>query len=291
VYVVWGSTFLGLKYAGETLPPLLMLAARFAAAGPILLFLTLRNGEERPTLVQWRNSAVVGACLLCGGLGLVTISERRVPTGVAALMIAATPLWLALLDRVWRGVRLRATAIAGLAVGFAGVAILAWPSGGGAFDREGIVMLAISPILWAAGSIFSRGAEMPARPLVAAACEMTAVVPILLIAAAGHGELGGLGSIHPSWKSIVALIYLFSIGSLAGFSAYVWLLAVAPVSLLGTYAFVNPIVAVVLGRIFLDEQISRRVVVAAVVIVCAVALIVASQGRDVTAGVPSEAEL
>jgi drug/metabolite transporter (DMT)-like permease len=290
VYVVWGSTFLGLKYAGETLPPLLMLAARFAAAGPILLFLTLRHGEERPTLVQWRNSAVVGGCLLCGGLGLVTISEKRVPTGVAALMIAATPLWLALLDRVWRGVRLRATAIAGLAVGFAGVAILAWPSGD-AFNREGIIMLAISPIIWAIGSIFSRGAEMPARPLVAAACEMTTVVPILLIAAAGRGELGELGSVHPSWKSIVALIYLFSIGSLAGFSAYVWLLAVAPVSLLGTYAFVNPIVAVVLGRIFLDEQISRRVVAAAVVIVCAVALIVVSQGRGVTADVPSEAEL
>ena len=119
MYVVWGSTYLGLKYAGETLPPLLMLAARFAAAGPILLFLTLRQGEERPTLVQWRNSAVVGACLLCGGLGLVTLSEKRVPTGVAALMIAATPLWLALLDRVWRGVRLRTTAVVGLAVGFA----------------------------------------------------------------------------------------------------------------------------------------------------------------------------
>jgi drug/metabolite transporter (DMT)-like permease len=291
VYVVWGSTFLGLKYAGETLPPLLLLAARFAAAGPILLFLTLRHGEERPTLVHWRNSAVVGACLLCGGLGLVTISEKRVPIGVAALMIAATPLWLALLDRVWRGVRLRATAIAGLAVGFAGVAILAWPSGGDAYDREGIIMLAISPILWAAGSIFSRGAEMPARPLVAAACEMTAVVPILLIAAAGRGELGELGHVHPSWRSVLALIYLFSIGSLAGYSAYVWLLAVAPVSLVGTYAFVNPIIAVVLGRVFLDEQISRRVVVAAVVIVCAVALIVLSQGRGVTADVPSEAEL
>jgi drug/metabolite transporter (DMT)-like permease len=264
------------------LPPLLMLAARFGAAGPILLFLTLRHGAERPTLVQWRNSAVVGACLLGGGLSLVTIAEKRVPTGVAALMIAATPLWLALLDRVWRGVRLRRTAVAGLAFGFAGVAILAWPSGGDAFNREGIIMLAISPILWAIGSIYSRGADMPARPLVAAACEMCAVVPFLLIAAAGRGELGELAHVHPSWRSVAALIYLISIGSLAGFSAYVWLLTVAPISLVGTYAFVNPIVAVVLGRIFLTERISHREIAAAVVIVAAVALIVRSQGRAAT---------
>jgi drug/metabolite transporter (DMT)-like permease len=280
--VVWGSTYLGLKYAGETLPPFLMLAARFAGAGPVLLLLALRQGGPRPTWREWRSSLIIGSCLLAGGLGLVTISEKRVPTGVAALMIAATPLWLALLDRLWRGVRLRTAAVVGLAIGFAGVAILAWPSGGGSFDHAGIVMLAISPILWATGSIYARGAPLPSRPLVAAGCEMTAVVPVMLIIAAGRGEFGELGHVHPSWQSVTALVYLITIGSLAGFSAYVWLLTVAPISLVGTYAFVNPIVAVVLGRIFLTERISHREIAAAVVIVAAVALIVRSQGRAAT---------
>jgi drug/metabolite transporter (DMT)-like permease len=279
VYIVWGSTFLGLEEAGRTLPTFLMLAARFAIAGPILLAITLRGGTPRPTLIEWRRSAIVGTCLLCGALGLVTIAEKRVPTGVAALMVGATPLWLALLDRVWRGVRLRIIAVFGLAVGFAGVAILAWPSGGGAFDRTGITLLFLSPLCWTVGSIYARGAPLPARPLVGAACQMTAVVPILLVAAVVHGELGGLGSVDPSWKSIVALVYLASIGSLAGYSAYVWLLAVAPISLVGTYAFVNPVVAVLLGYVFLDEKITFRVVAAAVVIVIAVALIVSGQSR------------
>jgi drug/metabolite transporter (DMT)-like permease len=282
VYVVWGSTFLGLEEAGRTLPTFLMLAARFAIAGPILLAITLRGDAPRPTLVEWRSSAIVGSCLLIGALGLVTIAEKRVPTGVAALMIGATPLWLALLDRIWRGVRLRIPAIIGLAVGFAGVAILAWPTGGGAYDRTGMILLFLSPLSWTVGSIYSRGAPLPARPLVGAACQMTAVVPLLLVVAAAHGELGELGDIHPSWKSIVALIYLATIGSLAGYSAYVWLLASAPISLVATYAFVNPVVAVFLGYVFLDERITLRVGAAAAVIVVAVALIVSGQGRVAT---------
>lgn len=275
---MWGSTYLGLEEASRTLPAFLMLAARFGIAGPILLAITMRGDAPRPTLVEWRNSAIVGSCLLIGALGLVTIAEKRVPTGVAALMIGATPLWLALLDRVWRGVRLRTPAVIGLAVGFAGVAILAWPTGGGAYDRTGMILLFLSPLSWTVGSIYSRGAQLPARPLVAAACQMTAVVPILLVVAAAHGELGELGDIHPSWRSIVALAYLAIIGSLAGYSAYVWLLASAPISLVGTYAFVNPMVAVFLGFIFLDEQITIRVAAAAAVIVIAVALIVSGQG-------------
>jgi drug/metabolite transporter (DMT)-like permease len=278
VYIVWGSTFLGLEEASRTLPAFLMLAARFTIAGPILLAIPLRGDTPRPTLVEWRSSAIVGTCLLCGALGLVTLAEKRVPTGVAALMVGATPLWLALLDRIWRGVRLRSIAVFGLAVGFAGVAILAWPSGGGAFDRAGIFLLFLSPLCWTVGSIYARGAPLPARPLVGAACQMTAVVPILLVVAVVHGELGDLGSVDPSWKSIVALVYLATIGSLAGYSAYVWLLAVAPISLVGTYAFVNPVVAVLLGYLFLNEKITFRVVAAAVVIVIAVALIVSGQG-------------
>jgi len=282
VYVVWGSTFLGLEEAGRTLPTFLMLAARFAIAGPLLLAFTLRGGTPRPTLVEWRSSAIVGSCLLIGALGLVTIAEKRVPTGVAALMVGATPLWLALLDRIWRGVRLRIPAIIGLAVGFAGVAILAWPTGGGAYDRTAMFLLFLSPLSWTIGSIYSRDAPLPARPLVSAACQMTAVVPLLLVVAAAHGELGELGDIHPSWKSIVALVYLATIGSLAGYSAYVWLLASAPVSLVATYAFVNPVVAVFLGYVFLDERITLRVGAAAAVIVIAVALIVSGQGRVAT---------
>lgn len=277
--MVWGSTFLGLEEASRTLPPFLMLAARFAIAGPILLALTLRNGTPRPTLVEWRSSSIVGTCLLCGALGLVTLAEKRVPTGVAALMVGATPLWLALLDRLWRGVRLRTIAVFGLAVGFAGVAILAWPTGGGAFDRTGMLLLFLSPLSWTLGSIYSRGAPLPARPLLGAACQMTAAVPVLLVAAALHGEFGRVGQIHPSVRSVVALVYLATIGSLAGYSAYVWLLASAPISLVGTYAFVNPVVAVLLGYAFLDEHITLRVVAAAVVIVIAVAFIVSGQER------------
>jgi drug/metabolite transporter (DMT)-like permease len=282
VYVIWGSTYLGLKEASETLPPFLMLAARFGFAGPILLYIVLRGGQERPTLAEWRSCLIVGSFLLCGSLGIVTIAEKRVPTGVAALMIAATPLWLTLLDRIWRGVRLRTTAVVGLAVGFAGVAVLAAPTGGGRFDGVGIVILFIAPALWATGSIYARGAPLPSRPIVTAACEMTAVIPVFLLIAGGRGEFGELGHVHPSWHSVIALAYLISIGSIAGFSAYVWLLASAPVSLVATYAFVNPIVAVVLGRLFLDEKITPRVVAASVVIVAAVALIVTGQGRTAT---------
>jgi drug/metabolite transporter (DMT)-like permease len=160
--------------------------------------------------------------------------------------------------------------------------VLAAPTGGGRYDGVGIAMLFIAPASWAVGSIYARGAPLPGRPLTAAACEMTAVIPVFLLIAGARGEFGELGHVHPSWRSIIALAYLISIGSLAGFSAYVWLLASAPVSLVATYAFVNPIVAVILGRFFLDEKITPRVVAASVVIVAAVALIVTGQARLAT---------
>jgi drug/metabolite transporter (DMT)-like permease len=286
LYLVWGSTYLGIAVAVKTIPPFFMAAIRFAMAGAILLGWSIaREGRSfsLPTRREWRDSAIVGALLLGTGMGFVSLGEKTVPSGITALLIGMMPVWVAIFGRIFLGERLPRVAMLGIAVGFGGVAILAGPSafgGSGALDPFGLVAIIISPISWAAGSLFaSHRAILPSRPLVATGAQMLSGAAVLGVFGLIHGEAAQfrIDAIAPD--SIVALVYLTAIGSLLAFTTYGWLLRVAPLPLIATYAYVNPVVAVFLGALVLSEPIEPRTIVAGAVIVTAVALIVTTRGR------------
>jgi len=281
VYVVWGSTYLAIALAIRTLPPFLMGSVRFLVAGALLYAFSRRSRTyEPPTRRHWRSAVVIGALLLLVGNGGVIVGEKTVATGISALLIAAVPLWLALLDRVVFGKRLSVAGTAGIAVGFAGVALLVGAPGG-ALDMGGVIALLLAPIGWASGSIYARGARLPRNLLQGAAMEMLCGGVLFGIVGLATGEAG---RVHPgaiSLESVLALAYLVVVGSLVAFSAYVWLLRNAPTPLVGTYAFVNPVVAVALGAGFLGEPVGLRTLAAGAVVVAAVALIVIGGSRRV----------
>jgi drug/metabolite transporter (DMT)-like permease len=285
LYVVWGSTYLGIRIAVESIPPFLMAGSRFALAGLVMLGFAVARGRGSialPTRREWRDSFIVGGLLMGGGMGMVALGEETVPSGIAALLIAMMPLWVAVLGRVFLGERLPKAAVAGVAIGLAGVGILVGPSGSAAesFNPGGIVALIISPISWASGSLFSASrAKLPRDPLVATGAQMLAGSLVLALMAGVRGEYAGLRIEAISANSLVAFAYLAIVGSLIAFTAYVWLLRVAPLPLIATYAYVNPIVAVILGAIVLGEPITPRTLLAGAVIVFAVALIITSRNR------------
>lgn len=290
VYVVWGSTYLGILLAIDTLPVFLAMGIRFAVAGGLLFAFSVRRGDtvgDRIGWKQWLAATVVGAFLFVGGNSTVAWAETRVDTGIAALLIAAVPLWMALFDRVANGQRLTRSTLLGLTVGFGGVALLAWPSGPSRIDVAGAVVLLLSGAAWATGSLCARRAALPRRPLVSASMQMLTGGALLLAVSASAGELGDVG--HVSTTSVLALIYLVVVGSWIAFSAYSWLLRVAPMSLVSTYAYVNPLVAVFLGWSLLSEPISPRILVAGAVIVGAVALIVSPSREHVRRSRPAVA--
>jgi len=282
LYVVWGSTYLAIRVGVETIPPLTLAAVRFLISGALLYSVSIRRGEaagDRPGPRQWRDSAIVGGALLVGGVGLVTVGEQTIPSGIAALLIAAIPLWVTLLGRVFLGDRLTRQTLVGILIGFGGVALLVAPAGGGTLDPLGLVALVFSPISWAAGTLYSRNATLPRRLLVATGMQMLCGGAILAAAAVLTGELGRIHLAAVSGASVVALLYLIFVGGIVGYSTYVWLLRNAPVSTVTTYAYVNPVVAVVLGALILGEPIGPRTLVAGAIIVGAVALIIASKSR------------
>jgi len=284
VYLLWGSTYLGIKFSIATIPPLLMGSVRFLVAGAILYVIGIRAGDVRGDRLgarQWLAALVIGSALLVGGNGGVILAEQYVPTGVVALLVATAPLWMAIIDRVAFGRRLPALVIVGLVIGFGGVAFLIGSPGSGRISLFGAALALAAPLCWASGSVFTRHVQLPARPLVASSMEMLCAGVIFAVASIATGELGRL---HPfSTTSIVALGYLIVFGSLIGFSAYVWLLRSAPLSLVSTYAYVNPVVAVILGTIFLSERISPRTLIAGGIIIAAVALIVVARNRAAAA--------
>jgi drug/metabolite transporter (DMT)-like permease len=274
VYVVWGSTYLAIDLAVETLPAFLMLAVRFFVAGAVLYALSSR-GAERPRLVHWRSALAIGGALLLLGNGGVAYAVQHVDTGVVALIVGSVPLWMALLDRVVYGQRLAPVAVAGLVLGFGGIAFLARPSGAGSI--AGVIVVLLGSLAWAAGSLYSRKAPLPPRPLQGASMEMLAGAALLAVFGAATGELGQVELGAVSTSSLVALLYLTVVGSLVGFSAYIWLLKSAPTHLVGTYAYANPVVAVLLGTLWLGEPITLTTVVAGAAIIAAVALIVSAR--------------
>jgi drug/metabolite transporter (DMT)-like permease len=285
LYVVWGSTYLGIAVAIETIPPFAMAAIRFAIAGAVLLAWSIaRDGREFawPSRREWRDSLIVGGLLLAGGNGFVALGEATVPSGIAALMIALMPAWVAIFGRLFYRERLPLAAIVGIAVGLVGVAILVAPTDepGGTFDLFGLAMLALSPVCWSLGSLFSQHqAALPSRPLVATSAQMLTGAAVLVILSVGTGEPARFDTAAISAASLWALAYLTVIGSLVAYTSYVWLLRVAPLPLIATYAYVNPIVAVFLGTWLLQEPLTPRTLVAGAVIVFAVALIITARSR------------
>ncbi|MFL5756196.1 MAG: EamA family transporter [Chloroflexota bacterium] len=283
IYVVWGTTYLGIAFAIETIPPYVMVAVRFTIAGLLLAAIAaIRNGGlRRPSRREVLDSLIVGAGLVAVGNALVGWGEQTVATGIAALLIALMPAWAAFLGRVFFGDRLPALAFVGIAIGLAGIAILSWPVGGSStLEPAGLLALLIAPIGWSSASLYSaKRAHHPSPALFSTALQMFLGG---LVGFAVAGVTGELGAFHPaavSGTSILAMVYLTIVGSLIGYTTYGWLLRVAPISRVATYAYINPIVAVGLGVVVLNEPFTPRTVVASVVIVVAVALIVRSRGR------------
>jgi drug/metabolite transporter (DMT)-like permease len=280
VYVGWGGTYVGIRLAIDTMPPLLMASTRYLVAGGLLYIWAVRRGDregDRPTRRHWLAAAVIGVALLLGGNGMVTLAEQRVPSGIAALVVATVPLWLVLLARAVLRERVRWLEWVGVAVGLGGVALLAMPTGPQRLDPLGIGLVVVASISWASGSLYARRASMPARPLVGVAMEMLAGGLALGIVGMLRGELTQFHPERFSLESILGLLYLIVIGSWFAFSAYVWLLRAARTSLVATYAYVNPVVAVFLGWLILSEPLTLRTLLAGAVILVAVALIVGAR--------------
>ena len=280
VYILWGSTYLAIAVAVETLPPFWMAGARFIISGALLYGLALWQGAPQPSLVHWRSAALVGALLLFVGNGGVVWAEQRVSSGVAALLVSMVPLWMVVfrwlqpggerpVGRVWAGVGL----------GLVGLTLLVRPwEGAGSLDLAGVAAVVIGSMSWAWGSIRSRRLELPASPIMATGLEMLSGGALLLLFGAFTGEPAQLHLADISGRSLLGLGYLITFGSI-GFIAYIWLLRVANPVLVSTYAYVNPIVAVFLGWLILSEPVTAMTLIAAAVIVAGVALITTAQHR------------
>ena len=275
VYVIWGSTYLFIRLASETIPPLLMAGGRFLVAGAVMLAITRRMGGAGGDPVgprQWRAAAVTGGLLLLGGNGGVSYGEQFVATGVVALLVATVPLFIALFGVLFLGQKLRRLVMAGVAVGLLGTAVLLHP-GGGAGDLGHMLLVLVSPLCWALGSLYATRGALPSRLLVASGMEMLCGGALLVGAGLATGELAALHVDRISVVSALSVLYLIVFGSLVAFSAYVWLLSKVATTAVATYAYVNPLVAVILGWAFLGEQISGQTLLAAALIIVAVALI------------------
>src|SRR6266496_424578 len=283
LYLIWGSTYLGIRFAIETIPPFLMAGARFLIAGLIMYAIAWSQGIGQATWQNWRTSLVIGACLILGGNGGVTISEKYIDSGLAALIVATVPIYIVVLGWV-SGMASRPTPIVwlGLAGGFIGVGILLGPalrfsSSDGRHPAIGMSILLVSSFLWSAGSLYSRTTKHAASPFLTAAQQMLCGGLLLLLAGIVTGEVRRF---HPGSVSILSLasfIYLVIIGAVVGYTAYIWLLRHCEPAKVATYAYVNPIVAVLLGAAFAGETITMRVLVAAALIIGSVAIVITAQ--------------
>ncbi|MEU8041566.1 EamA family transporter [Streptosporangium sp. NPDC049078] len=279
VYVVWGSTYLAIMITIETIPPLLSGAVRFVTAALVLGLVVLLVKGRDAFRMTWREAGgatLVGLLLLNGGNGMVAVAEQHISSGLAALLVASTPLWLVIFRIMFRD-RPRALTLVGVLIGFGGVAVLSLSGGSNVADGVGVVVILLASLSWAVGSFLASRIPMPANPFAASVVEMAAGSVGLALTAAAMGERLDVAAV--STRSWAALIYLIMVGSLVGFTAYVWLLGNAPISLVSTYAYVNPVVAVVLGALVLSEPVTGSMVAAGVVIVVGVALVVSTERR------------
>jgi drug/metabolite transporter (DMT)-like permease len=283
VYIVWGSTYLAIRFAVESMPPFLMAAVRFLIAGAILFAWRRFAGDRAPRRIEWRSAAIVGLLLLTGGNGNVVWAEQRVASGVAALIVGSAPLWMVAIDSLRPGGEMaNAQTWAGILIGFIGIVILINPldmiKSGSQMDNLGTLSLLLGAFLWALGSLYSRQAPLPGSPLLGTGMEMLVGGAGLLILATITGEWSRLDLTAITARSWWGLVYLIIFGALIGFAAYTWLLRNAPTPLVSTYAYVNPLIAILLGSFFASEPLTARLVVAAIVVVSSVALINTARG-------------
>ncbi|HEX7619824.1 MAG TPA: EamA family transporter [Anaerolineales bacterium] len=277
IYLIWGSTYLAIRFAVETIPPFIMAGTRYLIPGLLLLGWRRLAGDPAPTRKQWIAGAIVGLFLLLGGNGLVSWAEQRVDSGVAALIIATAPIWMVLFNAALIRKRPRWQVIVGLLTGFGGILLLIGADSlfgrGPRYDLSGMGILMLAAFLWAIGSIYSRDANLPQSPLLGTGIEMLAGSAGLYLASLVTGEWKTFNLAAISQHSLMGLLYLMVFGTLIGFVAYTWLLRNAPISLVSTYAYVNPLVAILLGNWLAKESLNWQVVFSAVIIIGSVVLI------------------
>ncbi|MEO8438840.1 MAG: EamA family transporter [Spartobacteria bacterium] len=284
IYLIWGSTYLGILLAIQSMPPLLMAGVRFFLAGVIMYVIALWQGAPKSSLAEWRTALIVGACLLFFGNGSVTIAEQWVPSGLASLLVATVPIFIALL--AWMSgsaPRPRPLVLLGLAGGFVGVAILvgpalmAPPAGGSRYAGLGMLILLFGSLMWSVGSLYSRRAPNSSSPFLSSAQTMLCGGGLMIIAGLLHGEARNFHPGQITAVSLGAFAYLVLIGAVVGYTSFIFLLRHCDPSKVATYAYVNPIVAVLLGAFFAGETLSLRTAIAAGVIVGSVALVITTQ--------------
>jgi drug/metabolite transporter (DMT)-like permease len=266
VYIIWGSTYLFIAITVETLPPLLAVSTRFIFAGSIMATVVLTRGGTLRVSRQALASCLLIGCLLPGANAVLFYAEESVPTGLASLLIASVPLWVVLL-RLLAHERLPGAVLAGVGIGFAGVAILLQPGGGATTTGVGLCLL--SAVMWSLGTFAAARLPMPEDAFSATSLQMLAGGFVML-----PFGIATAGSFSPSASSVLAWLYLVTIGSVVGYTAYTWLIANAPLGLVSTYAYVNPVVAILLGVLFRNETLTVRILIGAAIVVSSVAVVV-----------------
>ncbi len=284
LYLIWGSTYLGIRFAIESMPPLLMAGVRFFIAGMIMYGIAAWRGAPRSSLAEWRTAFLVGACLLFFGNGSVTIAEQWVASGLASLLVATVPIYIALLAWLTGSApRPRPLVWLGLAGGFVGVGILVGPAlfappvAGARHGGLGMLILLFGSLLWSIGSLYSRRARNSSSPILSSAQTMLCGGALMIIAGLVAGEARDFHFRQVTALSLGAFVYLILIGAIVGYTAYIWLLRHCDPAKVATYAYVNPVVAVLLGAFFAGETLSGRTVLAAAIIVGSVAVVITAQ--------------
>lgn len=281
VYVIWGSTYLAIRFTVETTPPFLSAAARFIVSGAFLYFWRRAAGDPAPTAIERRNAVIIGIFLLVGGNGGVVWAAQHIPSSLAALLVATVPLWMILIDALRPGGdKPGVLAMSGILIGFAGAMLLIGWTSGEATEASlyGAIAVLIASVFWASGSIYGKTAKLPASPLVTTGIEMLAGGIVQIFVAFLFGEFDRFEINAVSQRSALAWIYLTVIGPVA-FVAYAWLLRVAPIPLVATYSYVNPLVAIILGYFLGKEIITPRILLAAGLIIGSVVLVSTPKGR------------
>jgi drug/metabolite transporter (DMT)-like permease len=283
VYIVWGSTYLAIRFAIETIPPFISAGIRFLVAGAILFAWRRLSGDPAPKKVEWRSASIVGLLLLLGGNGGLVWAEQHIPSGIASVFIATTPLWMVLIDSLRPGgTRASWLTWMGVLVGLSGIFLLANPwqvhtASSPPLDTIGIIVLIIAALSWSIGSLYSRNARLPDSPLLGTGMEMLVGSAGLFAFATLLGEWKQFDLATVSLRSVSGLTYLIIFGSGIGFVAYTWLLRNAPTSIVSTYAYVNPVVAIFLGSVIANEPLERIEIVSAAIILAGVVLITSSK--------------
>ena len=281
VYIIWGTTYLFIRLAIETIPPFFMAGARFILAGAIIYLFLHARGVPPPPRIQWRSAVIVGTLMLAGGSGLVHWAEQTIPISIAALVIATVPLWITLFDwLIFRNSRPGKKATAGLLLGFLGIILLIGPdqiTGAADFSWTALLILMLAPIFWSIGSLHSRQANLPQNNIMASGMEMLAGGVVMLFAGLLTGEVSRFDLTAISTLSWLSFLFLIFFGSIITFTAYTYLLKTVSASKAASYSYVNPIIAVFLGGLILNEPITPTMIAAMVIIVVAVFLIISRQ--------------